>query len=148
MTARILLIAAAVAWVTALAGLVWMMDAAELRAHELPLMLIHLDPVILGFVLASGLMGAIGVAGALARDPARIQIGAGDAVVCGVAGALLVEYQMRTGLICINPPIPFAYDAVNHTQALMVLLTGLTGTVVSLGVLTLRPSRVTASPLP
>lgn len=131
---RILFIAAAVAWVAALAGLVWMTGAAELRAIELPLLLIHLDPVILGFVLASGLTGAIGVAGAVVRDPARIQIGAGDAAVAGVSGALLVEYQMRTGLICINPPIPFAYDAVSHTQALMVLLVGLTGAVLSLAV--------------
>lgn len=61
MTTRILLVALAIAWLVALAGLVWMMTLAQLRPHHALLLLINLDPVMTACVALSVLSAAIGI---------------------------------------------------------------------------------------
>jgi hypothetical protein len=138
MTARILLIAAAVAWVATLAGLVWMVDAAGMLAADVLWVLRHLNFMPMAFVVVSGLMGVAGIVCAVLGRRAKAFIGASGAFGWGAVGALYGAAGARTGLIGMNPPIPFAVYAPSYAEALIVLLIGLTGAVLSLAVLNAR----------
>jgi hypothetical protein len=138
MTTRILLVALGVAWGVAFAGLVWMMTLAQLRPHHALLLLINLDPVMTACVALSVLSAAIGIISLRAGARPRPLIGVGGAFGWGVLGALYGAAGAQNGLVCINPPIPFAIYAQHYAEALIVLLIGLTGALVCLGLLSRR----------
>lgn len=134
MTIRNLLIAAVVAWLAAIAGLAWMMSAAGMSPAYLP------DNF--GFMsgacaVLAGLAGGLGVVGGLVGSRVTALAGAGGAVGWGALGALYVEVIIQQVLASVGPT-RLAIVAVSHAEALSVLLIGLTGAVVSLGVLALR----------
>ncbi|TAJ63899.1 hypothetical protein [Brevundimonas sp.] len=141
MTTRLLLGALAIAWVVALAGLVWMMTLAQLRPHHAFLLLIHLDPVMRACVALSVVSAAIGILSLRAGARPRPLIGVGGAFGWGVLGALYGAASAQNMLICINPPIPFSIYAQPYAEALIVLLVGLTGALLGLGLLGLRSPR-------
>jgi len=138
MTIRILLVALGIAWVVALAGLVWMMTLAQLRPHHALLLLIHLQLVMKACVVLSVVSAAIGIVSL--RDGARPRplIGVGGAFGWGGLGALYGAAYARSGLISMNPPIPFAIYSQAYAEALLVLLAGLTGALIALGLLIRR----------
>lgn len=141
MTTRILLVTLGIAWVVALAGLVWMMTLAQLRPHHALLLLIHLNFVLKTCVVLSVASAAIGIHSLRTGARPRPLIGAGGAFGWGVLGALLGAATARNGLINMNPPIPFAIYAPFYAQALIVLMVGLTGALLCLGLLSLRRPR-------
>jgi hypothetical protein len=138
MTTRILLVALVIALVVALGGLVWMMTLAQLRPHHALLLLINLDPVLKTCVVLSVVSAAIGIVSARAGARPRPWIGVGGAFGWGVLGGLYGAASAHNGLVCINPPIPFAIYAQPYAEALIVLLIGLTGALVALGLLSRR----------
>ncbi|RYG87061.1 MAG: hypothetical protein EON59_08450, partial [Alphaproteobacteria bacterium] len=108
MTTRILLIALGSAWGVALVGLVWMMTLAQLRPHHALLLLIDLDLVMKACAVLSVVSAAIGIISARAGARPRPWIGVGGAFGWGGLGALYGAAYARSGLISMNPPIPFA----------------------------------------
>lgn len=145
MTTRILLVALGAAWVVALAGLVWMINLAEMRPRHALFLLTDMDLVLKAFVVLSVVSGVIGIVGVRAGARRRIVIGIGGAFGWGVLGALLGAANAQNGLICMNPPIPFAIYAPAYAEALIVLLVGLTGALLCLGLLSRRRSRQAAA---
>lgn len=137
MTSRNLLIAAGIAWVLALSGLVWMMNAAGMSPAYLP---DNLEFVSLACAVLAGLAGALGIVGGLIGSRVTALAGAGGAVGWGLLGALYVEMIVQQVLASVGPT-RLAVVAVSHAEALTVLLIGLTGAVVSLGLLQLRRPR-------
>ena len=131
MTNRILIVALGVAWIVALAGLVWMVVLAEMRPHHLPYLPIHMDIVLKVCAVLSVVSAAIGILGARRRAV----LGFAAAFVWGVLGALYGAANARIMLINMNPPIPFAVYAPNYAEALLVLLVGLTGAILGLALL-------------
>lgn len=138
MTTRILIVALGIAWVVALAGLVWMMALAQLRPHHALLLLIHLNFVLKSCAVLSVLSAAIGIISLRVGARPRPLIGVGGAFGWGVLGALYGAAGAQTGLIAINPPIPFAIYAPYYAEALIVLLVGLTGALIGLALLSRR----------
>lgn len=141
MTTRILLVALALAWVVALAGLVWMISLAEMRAHDVLSILIHLNFVLKACVVLSVVSAAIAIISLCVGARHRALIAVGGALGWGVLGALYGAASAQNGLIAINPPIPFAVYAPQYAKALIVLLVGLTGALLGLGLLSLLSSR-------
>lgn len=133
MTTRILLVALGVAWVVTLVGLIWMMTLAQLRPHHALLLLIDLGFVMRACVVLSVVSAAIGIISARAGARPRPWIGVGGAFGWGAVGALKGVADVRSGLISMNSPIPFAVYAQVYAEALIVLLVGLTGALVALG---------------
>ncbi|RYY22257.1 MAG: hypothetical protein EOP62_23490, partial [Sphingomonadales bacterium] len=127
MTIRILFVALAMAWVVALAGLVWMMTLAQLRPHHALLLLINLQLVMKACVVLSVVSAAIGIVSLRAGARPSPWIGIGGAFGWGGLGALYGAAGARSGLINMNPPIPFAIYSQAYAEALIVLLIGLTG---------------------
>ena len=107
MTTRILLVALGIAWVVALAGLVWMMTLAAMRPHHALLSFTIMDPVLKICVALSVASAAFGMLSGLAGLRARARLGVGGALGWGVVGALLGAAGARNMLINMNPPIPF-----------------------------------------
>lgn len=141
MKTRILLIALTIAWVVALAGLVWMINLSGMLLHQLRYLLTDMDLVLKACVVLSVVSAAIGIVGVRAAERPRPWIGIGGAFGWGVLGSLLGAANAQNGLIAINPPIPFAIYAPFYAQALIVLLVGLTGALVGLALLSRRRSR-------
>lgn len=145
MSARALLIAAAVAWVATLSGLIWMLAAAEIAPDIIGPILIDLPFVEKAGAILSGLAAGFGIVGVLRGQRSRGWIGSAAALGCGVLGALHVEAGLRYGLLYNGiGPVPFPAYAHFHSQALVVLLIALTGTAVCLGLLNVRPAPGTA----
>ena len=140
MTSRNLFVAAAVAWVLALAGLVWMMNAAGMSPVYLP---DNLNFVSTACTALAGLAGLLGIVGGLIGSRATALAGAGGAAGWGLLGALYVEMIVQQVLASVGPT-RLAIVAVSHAEALTVLLVGLTGAVASLGLLQLRRPRPAA----
>ena len=138
MTTRILLVALGVAWVAALVGLIWMMTLAGMRPRDLLSLLIHMDFVLEACAVLSVVSAAIGIISLRAGARPRPVIGVGGAFGWGALGALYGAASAQNGLICINPPIPFAIYAPAYAEALIVLLIGLSGALLCLGLLSLR----------
>jgi len=138
MTIRILLLALTIAWVVALAGLVWMMDLAGMRPHDLLPSLIYLDIVLKACVILSVASAAIGIITIFVGTRPRAVTGVGGAFGWGLLGALLGAATARNGLINMNPPIPLSIYAPFYADAFMVLLVGLTGALLCLGLLSRR----------
>jgi hypothetical protein len=138
MKTRLLLVALAIAWLVALAGLVWMMTLAQLRPHHAFLLLIHLDPVMMACVALSVVSAAIGIISLRAGARPRPWIGVGGAFGWGALGGLYGAAGAQSGLINMNPPIPFAMYSQFYAEALIVLLVGLTGALLCLGLLSRR----------
>lgn len=139
MTVRILLIAAAIAWVAALTGLVWMMSVADIRLDDAMSMLIHLPFVEKTCAGLSCVAAAIGIVGAIKGARCRAWIGAAASSGWGVLGALYVEAGLRQGLLInMNPPIPWTVYSPYHAQTLFILMVGLTSAALCLGLLS-RP---------
>ncbi|MBL0968732.1 MAG: hypothetical protein IBJ02_06430 [Brevundimonas sp.] len=127
MTIRILLVGLVVAWVATLAGLAWMMSIARAGPEDVGFLLMYSDIVlkICAFLaVASTVVGVVS-----ARPQARIGVCA--ALVWGVLGGLYGAAYARSGLINMNPPIPFEVYAPSYAQALLVLLIGLTGAILT-----------------
>jgi len=133
MTTRILLAALALAWVVAFAALVWMVTLVGYLPHQLRFLLTDMDPVLQACAVLSVVSAAIGIISMRGGGRPRPVIGVGGALGWGVLGALLGAATARIGLICMNPPIPFAVYAPYYAEALVVLLTGLTGALLCLG---------------
>lgn len=146
MIARILLIAAAIAWAATLAGMVWMMGAAQMSLDNALAMLVHLPFMLKAFAGLAILGAAIAVVGAPRGARRRAWIGVSAAAGWGVLGALYGQANARGGLISINPPYPFAIFAVGYAEALMVLLIALTGVIAGLVFLSQRPAAVPTPP--
>lgn len=140
MKTRILLIALTIAWVAALAGLVWMMNLSGMRPHHLLSFPTH-NLVLKACVVLSVASAAIGIISVLVGARPRTAIGAGGAAVWGTLGALYGAAGVQNGLINMNPPIPFYVYAPGYAEALWVLLIGLTGGILCLGLITVRRSR-------
>lgn len=140
---RILLIA--FAWAVVLAGLIWMMAWAGVRAADLPLMLRQLGFLTTGFLVVSVLAAALGAGFAFIDDRAKALIGAGDALVAAAVAALVLVIEAHSGLICMNPPIPFEFYAPTYAQALLAMLIGLTGACLVLAVVQMRGGRAADS---
>jgi len=138
MTTRILIVALAIAWVVALAALVWMMSLAQLRPHHALLLLIDLNLVLKACVLLSVISAAIGMLSLRAGARPRLWIGFGGAFGWGALGGLYGAAGAQSGLINMNPPIPFAMYSQFYAEALIVLLVGLTGALLCLGLLSHR----------
>jgi hypothetical protein len=138
MTTRILIVALAIAWVVALAALVWMMSLAQLRPHHALLLLIDLNLVLKACVLLSVISAAIGMLSLRAGARPRLRIGVGGAFGWGALGGLYGAAGAQSGLINMNPPIPFAIYSQFYAEALIVLLVGLTGALLCLGLLSRR----------
>ncbi len=138
MTTRILMVALAIAWVVALAALLWMMSLAQLRPHHALLLLIHLNLVLKACVLLSVISAAIGMLSLRAGARPRLWIGVGGAFGWGALGGLYGAAGAQSGLINVNPPIPFAMYSQFYAEALIVLLVGLTGALLCLGLLSRR----------
>jgi hypothetical protein len=138
MTTRILIVALAIAWVVALAGLVWMMTLAQLRPHHALLLLIHLNLVMMACTVLSVVSAAIGILSLHAGARPRLWIGVGGAFGWGALGGLYGAAGAQSGLINMNPPIPFAIYSQFYAEALIVLLVGLTGALLCLGLLSRR----------
>ena len=138
MTTRILLVALGIAWVVALAGLVWMMTLAQLRPHHALLLLINLQLVMTACVVLSVVSAAIGIVSLRAGARPGPWIGIGGAVGWGGLGALYGAAGAQSGLINMNPPIPFAIYSQAYAEALIVLLVGLTGALLGLGLFSRR----------
>ena len=141
MKTRILLIAVTLAWAVAFAGLVWMLNLGGMRPHDALLLLIHLNFLLKACVILSVVSAAIGIFSLFAGKRPRPLTGVGGALGWGVLGALLGAANAQNGLICINPPIPFAIHAPAYAEALIVLLIGLTGALLCLGLLSIRRPR-------
>jgi hypothetical protein len=139
MTTRSLIVALGIAWVAAFAGLVWVMNLAGLRAHHALLLLIHLDFVLMACVVLSVVSAAIGIISVRVGARLRAVLGVVGAFGGGVLGALYGAVNAQIGvIICMNPPIPFAFYAQFYAEALIVLLVGLTGALVGLVLLSRR----------
>lgn len=141
MTTRILLVVLTIAWVVALAGLIWMMKLGGMGAHHLLLSLIHLNFVLKACVILSVASAAIGIISLFVGTRRRAVIGVGGAFGWGVLGALFAVASAQNGLICINPPIPFSLYAPAYADVFLVLVIGLTGALLCLGLLGLRSPR-------
>lgn len=141
MTARALLIAAAVAWVAALVGLVSMMMLGGMRPQDVLFLLTYMDPVLKAFAVLSVVWAAIGITSVRAGARDRAAISMLGAFGFGALGAVLGAANAPNGLICINPPIPFAIYAPDYAQALIVLLVGLSGAILCLALLAHRGPR-------
>ena len=141
MTTRILLVASAVAWVAALAGVVWMVVLAEMRLRYLPSLLTDMDMVLQACAVLSVVSAGVGIHGARTGARRRAVIGVAAAFGWGVLGAVLGVVSARNGLHCTNDPIAFAVYAPRYAEAFLVLLIGLTGAI--LGLLSLRKARPT-----
>ncbi|HYC99130.1 hypothetical protein [Brevundimonas sp.] len=138
---RVLLVALGAAWVVTLAGLVWMMNLAGMRPHHALLFPIYMDLVLKACVVLSVVSAAIGIISVRAGARPRALIGVGGAFGWGVMGALYGAANARLMLINMNPPIPFAIYAPGYAEALVVLLVGLTGTLLGLALLSVRSPR-------
>ena len=138
MATRILLVALGTVWVVALAGLVWMMTLAQLRPHHALLLLINLQLVMTACVVLSVVSTGIGIVSLRAGARPGPWIGIGGAVGWGGLGALYGAAGAQSGLINMNPPIPFAIYSQAYAEALIVLLVGLTGALLGLGLLSRR----------
>ena len=141
MSIRILIVALGVAWVAALVGLVWMMTLAGMRPHQTLLSFVYMDIVLKACVVLSAVSAAIGILGVRAGARRRAVLGIAGAFGWGVVGGLLGAASARNGLICMNPPIPFAVYAPAYADALIVLLVGLTGAILGLALLGRRGPR-------
>lgn len=143
MSTRILIVALGVAWIAALAGVVWMMILGGMRPRHLLYLLTDLNPVETACVALSVISTVIGIVSLRAGERRRALIGVAGAVGWGVLGALYGVAGARSMLINMNPPIPFSVYAPNYAAALVVLLVGLTGALLGLGLLgLLRPRQV------
>lgn len=127
MTIRILLVGLGVAWVATLAGLAWMMSIGRAGPEDVGFLLMYSDIVLRICAFLSVASTVIGVAAA--RPLAWIGFCA--ALAWGVLGGLYGAAIARSGLINMNPPIPFEVYAPSYAQALLVLLIGLTGAILT-----------------
>ena len=109
MKTRILFVALGIAWVIALAGLVWMMTLAQLRPHHALLLLIHLNFVLKTCVVLSVVSAAIGILSLRAGARPRPWIGVGGALGGGALGGLYGAAGAQSGLINMNPPDPLRH---------------------------------------
>lgn len=134
MTNRNLLIAAVVAWLVAIAGLVWMLIAAGMSPAYLPG---NFGFISGAWAVLAGLAGGLGIIGGLVGSRATALAGAGGAVGWGALGALYVEFIIQQTLASVGPT-RLAIVAVSHAEALSVLLIGLTAAVVALALLQRR----------
>lgn len=138
MTTRILIVASGIAWLATLAGVVWMMILGGMRPHHVQFLLIDMDLVLKACGVLAVVSAVIGIIGVRAGARPRAVIGFAGAFGWGVLGALYGAAGARIMLINMNPPIPFTVYAPNYAAALIVLLVGLTGTLVGLGLLSVR----------
>lgn len=141
---RTLLVALAIGWVAALAGLVWMMTAAGARFHHVPFFLIDMNILLKACALLSVASAVIGIVSVLVGARPRLWIGVGGAAGWGVLGGLYGAAGARSMLINMNPPIPFSIYASNYAEAFLVLLIGLTGAMLCLGLFAARSPGVPA----
>ena len=141
MTLRILIVALGVAWVAALAGLVWMVVLAGMRPRYLPYLLTDMDMVLQACAVLSVVSALIGILGVRAGARRRAVLGFAFAFGWGALGGLLGAVSARNGLHCTNGPVPFATYAPNYAEALIVLLVGLTGAILGLALLGRRRPR-------
>lgn len=141
MTTRLLLVASVIAWVAALAGLVWMVVLAEYRPRHLPYLLTDMDMVLQACAGLSVVSAAVGIIGMRAGARRRAVTGFAGAFGWGVLGGLLGAASARNGLICTNGPVPFAIYAPNYAEAIIVLLVGLTGAILGVALLGRRSPR-------
>lgn len=141
MKIRILMVVLGIAWVVALAGVVWMMTLGGMRPHHSMYLLTDLDIVLKACVVLSVASVVIGLIRGRGDARRRALIGVGGALGWGVLGAVYGAAGARTMLINMNPPIPFSVYAPNYAAALLVLLIGLTGAILGLGLLSLRSPR-------
>ncbi len=139
MTTRLLFVALGIAWVVALAGLVWMMNQAGMRPHDLLSFPLYIDLVLQACAVLSVVSAAVGVLGVRAGARRRAVFGIAGAFGWGVLGVLYGAAGARIGLFCMIPPIPFSAYAPAYAEALIVLLVGLTGALLGLGLLLRSP---------
>jgi hypothetical protein len=138
MLTRTMLVALAVAWVAALAGLVWMVMLAGMRPRHLPYLLSDMDMVLKACAALSVVSAVIGVIGVRAGTRRRAVFGLAGAFGWGAVGGLLGAANARDGLINMNQPIPFYVFSPNYAEAFLVLLVGLTGALLGLTLLSRR----------
>lgn len=135
MTTRILIVALGVAWVAALAGVVWLMSVAGMRPHDAPWLLTNMDFVLQACAVLSIVSAVIGIRAGARR---RAVAGVAAAFGWGVLGAVLGAVNARFVLICTHPPYPLSAYAPAYAEGLIVLLVGLTGALIGLALLSRR----------
>ena len=141
MTTRTLLLALGLAWLAALAGVVWMMMLAGMRPHHALSAFLYMDMVLQACAVLSVASAAFGIFNGLAGARRRAVFGVAGAFGWGVLGAGLGVASARNGLFCTNDPIAFAVYAPRYADALIVLLVGLTGAILGLALLGRRSPR-------
>jgi hypothetical protein len=122
------------AWLVALAGVVWLGSAAGMRLVHVPLLLQHADYVTKTLAALSVISATLG----FVRGPTHASVGAAWALGWGALGAIYGAATARMMLINMNPPIPFYVYAPNYAEAAFVLLVGLTGAILCLVAASLR----------
>lgn len=135
MSIRILTVTLGVAWAVTLIGIIWLLAIAGLHPRHL---LSWLSVIELGMQLCGVLsIGSVvvGIVNLRAGARRRAVIGFASAFGWGVLGALYGASGARNVLINMNPPIPFYIYAPAYAEALVVLLVGLTGTLLGLALL-------------
>lgn len=136
---RLLLIAAIVAWVVALVGIFWLLAISDILPEHTLSTLIDQHISARVFSVLSGLAAAAGVFSILKGARLRAGILTGVAFGWGVLGALYGALNAHYGVLYHEyEPIPLSARAPFYTDALVVLLIGLTGTIICLAMLSRR----------
>lgn len=132
MLIRILIAVLGIAWVVTLIGTIWLLAIAGLHPRYL---ISWLSIMELGMQLCAVLSivsTAFGVISLRSGARRRAWFGFGGAFGWGVLGGVYGASIARMVLINMNPPIPFSVYAIGYAEALVVLLVGLTGTLLGL----------------